>query len=357
MPNKMKLVLENGLEFHGEGFGAQTAATGEIVFNTSMVGYQEIISDPSYAGLIVLMTYPPMGQYGITDEDFEARNFGVAAMVVKECCGTPSNFRYTKTLSEELEEHKIPGISGLDTRMLTHIIRENGPMRAAVVPEEVSREEALAMIASAPEDENPLGKVSCTKRWFSRTLNHTYDVVVIDCGVKHSVVKALNELGCNVTVVPYSSTVDEIMAFNPDGVLVSSGPGNPNNLPGMVELINALKGRVPMVGLGLGFELIALSYGIELEKLGCGVHGGAPVRNVETGRIITVEHHYTCAVKPRELPSGSAVKASYRNVVDGTIVGIECAGDKVSAVQFSPEGGPGPRESDFFGKFIKAMED
>lgn len=356
MSSKMKLVLETGQEFLGEGFGACVPVVGEIVFNTSMVGYQEILSDPSYSGNIVLMTYPLIGQYGITDEDYESRSAGATGIVVREQCDTPSNFRFTKTISEEMEEHRIPGISGLDTRMLTHIIREKGPLRAALVPEQTSTSKALEMIRNMRDDKDPLAKVSCTKRWFSRTLHHKWDVVVLDCGVKHSIVKALNGLGCNVTVVPYSSSVDEIMAFHPDGVLVSSGPGNPYLLGRTIEIINGLKGKVPLVGIGLGFELIALSYGVVLEKLTCGQHGGAPVRNIQTGKIITVEHNYTYAVKENSLDS-TTLTVTYRNVADSTAVGIENRADRVSAVQFYAEGGPGVQVSEFFDSFIKAMED
>lgn len=356
MSSKMKLVLETGQEFPGEGFGAHVPVAGEIVFNTSVVGYQEILSDPSYSGIIVLMTYPPMGQYGITDEDYESRSAGAAGLVVSECCETPSNFRYTKTLSEDMEDHKIPGISGLDTRMLTHIIRDNGPLHAAIVPEETSLEDALAMIRNIHDDEDPFAKVSCTKRWFSRTLHHKWDVVVLDCGVKHSIVTALNGRGCNVTVVPYFSSVEEIMAFHPDGVLVSSGPGNPHLLSSTIDIINGLKGQVPLVGIGLGFELIALSYGATLEKLACGIHGGAPVRNIGSGKIITVNHHYTYSVNESSLKT-TPLTVTYRNVTDSAVVGLENKADRVSAVLFYPEGGPGAQESDFFDNFIKAMED
>lgn len=356
MPNKMKLVLENGMEFTGPGFGADVPAVGEIVFNTSMVGYQEILSDPSYAGQIILLTYPLIGQYGITDEDFEARNAAASGFVVRECCDSPSNFRFTKTLSEEMEDRGVPGISGLDTRMLTRIIRENGPMRAAIVPESVSKEKALEMIASKVDDRKLLESASCTKRWFSRTFHHNYDVVILDCGVKHGIVRALNDRGCNVTVVPFDSGADEIMAFHPDGVLISSGPGNPYVFEDIIEVINTLKGRVPIVGIGLGFELIALSYGQKLEKSGCGLHGGAPVTDVRSNRIITVEHNYSFSLG-KELSHCSGLEVSYRNAVDGSIVGIENASDKVSAVQFYAEGCPGSQESDFFDRFIKSMED
>lgn len=356
MPSKMKLVLSDGREFCGEGFGSGNTAVGEIVFNTSMVGYQEIISDPAYAGQIVLMTYPLMGQYGITDEDFEARTSGVAGLVVRECCDTPSNFRYTKTLSEELEDHGVPGISGLDTRMLTRIIRDNGPLRAAIVPEDMSREEALAMMDVKDDGVHPVSRVSCRKRWFSRTLHHKFDVVVVDCGIKHSMVKVLNGLGCNVTVVPFNATASDILAFNPDGVLLSSGPGDPRKLSELVSTVKELRGKLPVFGTGLGFEILGMACGAEVIEMKCGHHGGRPVRNVATGKIITVEHNHGYSLSGESIRK-AGMEITYVDVADSTLEGFCKASDRICAVQFYPEGGPGPQESDFFECFIKAMED
>ena len=353
---KMKLVLDDGREFTGIGYGANAPVAGEIVFNTSMVGYQEILSDPAYSGQIVLMTYPLIGQYGVTDEDYESRTRGPVALIVRECSETPSNFRYTKTLSEDLDEHGISCVAGVDTRMLTRIIREGKVRRAAVVSEETDTRTAMDLIASASVRGDLVSKVSCTKRWFSRTPQHSYDVVVIDCGLKHGIVSALNELGCNVTVVPFDAGVEEIMAFNPDGILVSGGPGSPEDVPGLVKVINALKGKLPVFGIGLGHGLIGLSYGAEVERLKCGHHGGQPVRNIADGRIFTVEHNHDYALKASSLKK-TALKVTYTDVADGTVEGVECEKDKVYSVQFCPEGGPGPRETDFFERFVKMMED
>lgn len=248
---KMKLVLESGQEFCGLCQGAQAPAVGEIVFNTSMVGYQEILSDPAYAGQIVVMTYPLIGQYGITAEDFESRATGIAGLVVGECCDTPSNFRYTKTLSEELEERGVPCLSGLDTRMITRLIRGKGAVRAAIVDESMPLADVLKLISLTPIRTNAVPQVSCSKRWFSRTPHHTYDVVIIDCGMKHSIVSALNRRGCNVTVVPFDTPVQDILAFNPDGILISNGPGDPERLPGIIALVNELRGKLPIYGICL----------------------------------------------------------------------------------------------------------
>ena len=351
----MKLVLEDGTQFIGESFGAHCNAVGELIFNTSMVGYQEILSDPAYTGQIVVMTYPLMGQYGITAEDNQSKLKGPAAIIVRECCQTPSNFRYIKTLAEELEEHGTPCVAGVDTRMLTRRLREGGSVRAAVVDAGTSTEDALGLIAATPADGRPVEKVSCRKRWFSRTPQHNFDVVLIDCGVKYGVIAALNRKGCNVTVVPYNTPVSDIMAFNPNGILIAGGPGDPRSLPELVDVINKIKGKIPVYGINIGQGLIGLSYSAQVERMKCGFHGGRAVRNVASGRICTAEANHGYCLKTDSL-KGTALKVSYVDVSTGTVEGVECAKDRVSAVQFYPEGGPGPEETPFFDEFVTAME-
>lgn len=352
---KMKLVLPDGRQICGMNAGADVCVCGELVFNTSMVGYQEVISDPAYAGQIIVMTYPLIGQYGIMDEDFESKSPSAAGLIVRECCDTPSNFRYTQTLPEYLQEHDIPCLEGVDTRMLTTIIREEGNMRAALVPEDMPLDEALAMLSAWTPDDRAAAKASCTKRWFSRTAQHIHDVVIVDCGLKNGIVKALNRRGCNVTVVPFGSTAEEILAFNPDGVLISSGPGNPADAMAVVDVINQLKGKLPVFGIGLGHALIALSYDAQVERLKAGHHGGHPVRPVGSLRIVTAEHNHNYTVVEASL-AATPLSVTYHDAADGTVEGIECAADKVYAVQFYPEGGPGPEETDFFDRFVKMIK-
>ncbi len=353
---KMKLVLPDGRQMHGISAGAQKAVCGELVFNTSMVGYQEVISDPSYAGQIIVMTYPLMGQYGITNEDFEAKSSRLAGLVVRECSDTPSNFRYAKTLSEYLEDQNVPCLTGVDTRMLTRIIREEGTMKAAIVPEEMPVEEAQALIAAFEEDKDAVAHVSCSKRWISRVAQHVHDVVVLDCGVKQSVIAALKRRGCNVTIVPACSSAEEILAFNPDGVLISSGPGNPAHAAAVVDVINTLKGKLPVFGIQLGCSLIALSYGASVYKMKAGHHGGHPVRPEGAKRIITAEHNHNYAIDEASAVA-AGLTVTYRDPSDGTVEGVACEADKVYAVQFYPEGGPGPEETDFFDRFVNMMEE
>ena len=234
IPYNKKIVLENGNEFFGYGFGADIEAINEIVFNTSMVGYQEIMSDPSYTDQMVVMTYPLIGNYGITDEDYETKFPTLGGLIVREYNDVPSNFRYTKTLSEVLEEHNIPGISGVDTRQITRIIRSEGSQRVIITDISVSKEEALKRIAEQPITRNQVARVSCKKRWFSRTPNHKYDVVAIDCGIKYNIIRSLNNRNCNVTVVPYNTSIEDILAFQPDGIFLSNGPGDPTDVPHVI---------------------------------------------------------------------------------------------------------------------------
>jgi carbamoyl-phosphate synthase small subunit len=356
-PFNKKLVLENGREFYGYGHGADVERVGEIVFNTSVVGYQEIISDPSCLGQIVVMAYPLIGNYGITDEDFESKQPLVGGMVVRECNENPSNFRYTKTFSETLDEQGIPCISGVDTRMIVRIIRDEGSQRGAIVAADMPLEEALALIKSTPLPSNQVQQVSCRKRRFSRTPNHKYDIVAVDCGIKHSIISQFNSRGCNVTIVPYNTTLDEIMAFNPDGIFISNGPGNPAELTEVVDIIKAVKGKIPVFGISLGMELIALAYGAECRKMKCGHHGGAAVRDVESGRIDMTSQNHSYEVVAESL-EGTKLTISHVNIPDGSVEGVECAEDKVYAVQFHPESAPGPQDSAYlFDKFIKLMEE
>ncbi|MBQ2430117.1 MAG: glutamine-hydrolyzing carbamoyl-phosphate synthase small subunit, partial [Alistipes sp.] len=323
-PFTKKLVLENGREFLGYGFGANVERVSDIVFNTSVVGYQEILSDPSCVDQIVVMAYPLIGNYGITDEDFESKTPQVGGMVVRECNENPSNFRYTKTFSETLEEAGIPCIAGVDTRMIVRIIRDEGSQRAAIVNIDTTTEQALEMIKNAPQPKNQVAKVSSRKRWFSRTPNHKYDIVAVDCGIKHSIIEQFTSRGCNVTVVPYNTTLEEIMAFNPDGIFISNGPGNPYDLPEVVELIKSINGTIPVFGVALGMELIALAYGAKVEKMKCGHHGGSAVRSLESGRIDMTAQNHSYVVDADSLAS-TELEITHVNVLDSTVEGIECA--------------------------------
>ena len=356
-PFTKKLVLENGKEFPGYGFGSNRTAVCEIVFNTSMVGYQEIVSDPTYTDQIVVMTYPLMGNYGFMDEDFESKFPTMGGMVVRECCDAPSNFRYTKTLNEAFEELNVPGISGVDTRMITRIIRNEGTQRAAIVDFDMPHDEVMALIRNTEPKHNLLEHISCKKRWFSRTPNHKWDVVAIDCGIKYSFIRQLNAKGCNVTIVPYNSTPEEIMAFNPDGIFLSNGPGNPADAEIVCKTIKALRGKLPIFGVDLGHQLIAISYGAKNEKMKVG-HRGAnhPVKNLESGKLEIVPQNHGFIINEESL-ANTPIKVTHRNILDNTIAGIEVKEDNIFSVQYQPDCTPESTSAYLFDKFIKLMEE
>ena len=288
-----KLVLEDGSEYCGYGFGSPCQLVCELVFNTSMVGYQEIVSDPSYTDQAVVMTYPLIGNYGITDDDFECKNPSIGALIVYDYNDRPSNFRYTKTLSELLEENGIPGIYGVDTRRLTRSIRDFGSRRCIITDISTPVGEALEIIKNTPVPHDAVARVSCKKRWYSRTANPQFNVVALDCGIKLGIVRSLNRLGCNVTVVPYDTPAEEIEFMKPDGVFLSNGPGDPEDVTPVIETVKKLRGKYPLFGICLGHQMISLAYGAKTYKLKFGHRGGNhPVLNKLTGKIeITSQNH------------------------------------------------------------------
>ena len=356
-PFTKKLVLENGKEFPGYGFGSNRATVCEIVFNTSMVGYQEIVSDPTYTDQIVVMTYPLMGNYGFMDEDFESKFPTMGGMVVRELCEAPSNFRYTKTMNETFEELDIPGIYGVDTRMITRIIRNEGTQKAVIVDIDTTTEQALELIRTTEPRHNQVEKISCKKRWFSRTPNHKWDVVAIDCGIKYSFIRQLNTKGCNVTIVPFDTTAEEIMAFNPDGIFVSNGPGDPADVPSVCKAIESFRGKLPIFGVDLGHQIIAKAYGAKNERLKFGHHGANhPVKYLENNKLEIVSQNHNFVVNEESL-ANTGLTVTHRNLLDNTVAGVESLTDKVFSVQYQPDCTPEASSTYLFDKFIKLMED
>lgn len=356
-PFNKKIVLENGQEFYGYGFGADKEAINEIVFNTSMVGYQEIISDPSYTDQMVCMTYPLIGNYGVTDEDYETRVPTMGGLIVREYNDLPSNFRYTKTLSEVLDEYDIPGISGVDTRMITRIIRDEGSQKVMICDADVPYEEAVKKVREYVIPTDMVSRVSCKKRWYSRTPNHKYDVVAIDCGIKHNIIRKLNEKGCNVTIVPYNITAEEILNMKPDGLFLSNGPGNPEDVQEVISVVRALKGKLPIFGICLGHQMISLALGAKTFKMKFGHRGGNhPVMNMKTGKIEITSQNHSYAVDVNSLVDTS-LKLTHSNLLDDTAEGVESVENKLFSVQYHPESAPGPQDSAYlFDEFIALME-
>lgn len=355
-PYDKKIVLENGKEFYGYGFGADVTAINELVFNTSMVGYQEIISDPSYTDQMVCMTYPLIGNYGMTDEDYETKVPTMGGLIVREYNDLPSNFRYTKTLSEVLLEYDIHGISGVDTRMITRIIRDEGSQKVMICDANKPLVDALQMVRDYQIPTDMVSRVSCKKRWYSRTPNHKYDVVAIDCGIKHNIIRKLNEKGCNVTVVPFDTSADEIMKMQPDGLFLSNGPGNPEDVQPVINVVKELHGQLPIFGICLGHQMISLALGAKTFKMKFGHRGGNhPVMNIETGKIEITSQNHSYAVDVKSL-EGTPLTLTHKNLLDDTAEGVESAENKLFSVQYHPESAPGPQDSAYlFDKFIDLM--
>ena len=355
-PYDKKIILENGMEFYGYGFGADRTAINELVFNTSMVGYQEIISDPSYTDQMVCMTYPLIGNYGMADDDYETRVPTMGGLIVREYNDLPSNFRYTKTLSEVLNEYDIPGISGVDTRMITRIIRSEGSQKVIICDADMPYDEAYKMLQDYVIPIDMVSRVSCKSRWYSRTPNHKFDVVAIDCGIKLNIVRKLNEKGCNVTVVPFDTTAEEIMKLRPDGLFLSNGPGDPENVQPVINVVKELCGKLPIFGICLGHQMISLALGAHTFKMKFGHRGGNhPVMNLETGRIEITSQNHSYAVSVDSL-EGTPLTLTHKNLLDNTAEGVESAENKIFSVQYHPESAPGPQDSTYlFDKFISLM--
>ncbi len=351
-----KIILEDGTTVDGYGFGSFDDRVCEIVFNTSMVGYQEIVSDPSYTDQAVVMTYPLIGNYGITDEDFETRIPTLGALLVSEYNDHPSNFRCVKTLDEILEEYHIPGVEGIDTRQLTRSIRDKGSRRALITTPNITVEKGLEIIRSTPVPHDAVSRVSCKKRWYSRTPDHLYNVGAVDCGIKLNIIRSLNQRGCNVTVVPWNTTAEEIMKMKPDGLFLSNGPGDPEDVTPVIELVKKLRGRLPIFGICLGHQMISLAYGAKTYKLKFGHRGGNhPVMNLETGKVEITSQNHSYAVDVDSL-RGTGLTLTHKNILDNTAEGVTCMDDMIFSVQYHPESAPGPQDSAYlFDKFIKMI--
>ena len=352
-----KLVLSNGTVFHGKGFGAQREVIAELVFNTSMTGYQEILSDPSYTEQIVIMTYPLIGNYGIIDEDYESKLIGPKGFIVREYNDKPSNFRYTETLNELLEENDIPGISYIDTRKLTRIIRDEGSMPGIICDEDVTDEEAMEKLKNFKPAHNQVSRVSCKKKWYSRCANPKYNVVAVDCGIKFNIIRELNRHGCNVTVVPYNTPAEKILEMDPDGIFLSNGPGDPEDVTEVIETVKKLQGKKPIFGICLGHQMIALANGLKTYKLKFG-HRGAnhPVKNLITGKVEITSQNHSYAVSEEGIEN-SDVEITHINILDHTIEGLRIEKDKVFSTQYHPESAAGPEDSKYlFNLFLENMK-
>ena len=353
-----KIILETGEEYYGLGFGAKGDKVVEIVFNTSMVGYQEIISDPSYTDQAVVMTYPLIGNYGVNRDDYETVLPTIGGLIVREYNDEPSNFRSSATLSEVLERHGIPGIQGVDTRKLARSIRDHGSCKALLTDEDTSLMEGLAVLKATALPYDAVSRVSCKAPWESPAEEEKFRVVAIDCGIKLNIVRSLNQRGCKVTVVPWNTTFEEIQELAPDGVFLSNGPGDPTDVQPLIETVRKLRGKYPIFGICLGHQVISLAYGARTYKLKFGHRGGNhPVRNLKTGKLEITSQNHSYAVDQSSIP-GTGLTVTHVNILDGTVEGMECEADRVFSVQYHPESAPGPQDSAYlFDRFVKLMEE
>lgn len=353
-----KLILEDGQEYFGYAFGSNTERICEIVFNTSMVGYQEILSDPSYTDQAVVMTYPLIGNYGMADDDYETKYPTIGALIVREYNDLPSNFRSTKTLSACMEQYGIPGIYGVDTRKITRSIRDLGSRRVLLTDAATPTEEGLRILREAEIPHNAVSRVSKKEIAAYPVENARFHVVAIDCGMKENIVRSLNRIGCRVTVVPWNTSAEDIEALRPDGVFISNGPGDPEDVTETITAVRALIGTRPLFGICLGHQIIALSYGAKTYKLKFGHRGGNhPVKNLETGRIEITSQNHSYAVDLESL-KGTPLKVTHMNLLDNTVEGLSCDADQVFCVQYHPESAPGPQDSSYlFDRFVKMMEE
>lgn len=352
-----KLVLENGMEFYGKGFGSDGEKIAEIVFNTSMVGYQEILSDPSYCGQIVVMTYPLIGNYGLADDDYESKNIHISGFVVREYNDIPSNFRSTKTLGEAMEENNVVGISDIDTRELARIIRDQGSMRCMITDVNKDKNECIKELKNTPYLTDQVSRVSTKKVWYSRVRDSKRTIVAIDCGIKLNIVRKLNEDLCNVIIVPYTTTAEEVLSYNPDGLFISNGPGDPENVTEVINLVKELKGKLPILGICLGHQIISLAYGAKTYKMKFG-HRGAnhPVMNLKTGKIEITSQNHSYAIDQSTLKK-TELELTHINLLDNEAEGVMDLTNKVIGIQYHPESAAGPEDSSYiFNMYLDLMD-
>ena len=353
-----KIILEDGQEYYGCSFGSEEDKILEIVFNTSMAGYQEILSDPSYTDQAVVMTYPLIGNYGMAAGDYETDTPSIGALIVHDYNDEPSNFRAAKTLGEVMCTYGISGISGVDTRRLNRSIRDFGSRKALLTGAETSVEQGLRIMSQYEMPKDAVSRVSCREPWEAGAVEARFHAAAIDCGMKRNIVRSLVKRGCRVTVVPWDTSAEAIQMLHPDGIIISNGPGDPTDVPQTIHTVRTLLGQYPIFGICLGHQILSLAYGAKTYKLKFGHRGGNhPVKDLETGRIEITSQNHSYAVAAEGL-QGTPLTVTHQNLLDGTVEGIKCEKDRAFSVQYHPESAPGPRDSaHLFDRFIRMMEE
>ncbi|MDU0419411.1 carbamoyl phosphate synthase small subunit [Staphylococcus simulans] len=356
MLEKRYLVFEDGSIYEGRKLGSDNLTKGEIVFNTAMTGYQETISDPSYTGQIITFTYPLIGNYGINRDDFESLVPTLSGVVVKEASTHPSNFRQQKTFNDVLVQYDIPGISGVDTRSITRKIREHGVLKAGFTDHAEDIPTFIEELKQFELSRDEVPMVS-TKTPYVST-GSDLSVVLVDFGKKQNIVRELNARGCNVTVVPYNTPAEIILDMSPDGVMLSNGPGDPEDVPEAVEMIQGILGKIPFFGICLGHQLFALSQGAEAFKMKFG-HRGAnhPVKDLSTGKIALTSQNHGYAIDEASV-AHTDLEVTHIALNDGTVEGLKHKTLPAFSVQYHPEACPGPTDSNYlFDQFIDMMKE
>lgn len=351
---KRQLVLEDGTIFQGIGFGAHADAVGEVVFCTGMTGYQEILSDPSYCGQMVTLTYPLIGNYGINREDFESMRPALSALIVSEWCPHPSNFRSEVSIDEYLRHQNVVGISGIDTRQLTRIIRQKGALKAKICSPEINPEEVVQQLKQITLPQQSVARVSTRNAY--PIPGSGFRVVVVDFGAKRGILRELSNRNCDVVVVPYDTGAEDILRWNPDGIMLSNGPGDPKELPEALPMIRGVVGKVPLFGICLGHQLFALAHGANTTKLKFGHRGtNQPVKDLRTGKVTITSQNHGYAVEAASI-ANTELAITHIALNDQTIEGLRHRSLAAFSVQYHPEASPGPHDSqNLFDEFFELM--
>lgn len=351
---KRLLILEDGTVFEGEAFGADIDVTGELVFNTGMTGYQESITDQSYNGQILTFTYPLVGNYGVNRDDYESIYPTCKGVVVYEWARRASNWRNQMTLDEFLKAKKIPGISGIDTRALTKIIRQHGTMKATIanVGDELEHLQSQLKATVLPTDN--IHQVSTKTAYPAPGVGK--NIVLVDFGLKHSILRELAKRECNITVVPYTTTAEEILTLNPDGVMLSNGPGDPNDVREVLDMIRGIQGKIPLFGICMGHQLFAKANGAKTEKMKFGHRGfNHAVREIATGRVDFTSQNHGYAVVREDFPDDLMI--THIEINDESIEGVRHRHYPAFSVQFHPDAAPGPHDASYlFDEFMDMID-
>ena len=353
-----KLILEDGSVCCGRGFGCEEERIFEIVFNTSPVGYQEILSDPSYTDQGVVMAYPLIGNYGITADDFETKTPTIGALIVREYCDDPSNYRSIMPLEAVMKEYHVVGITDVDTRKLVRHIRDVGSCRAMITDIFANTDETVRKLREYVLPTDAVRRVSRKESEFYKSEAGRFHVAAIDCGMKENIIRSLVRRGCDVTVLPWNTSARDILAQNPDGLFLSNGPGDPQDVPEVIETVRQLHGKLPVFGICLGHQILSLSYGAKTYKLKFGHRGGNhPIKNLAADKIEITAQNHSYAVDLSSLQN-TPLTATHINLLDNTVEGVKCIEDKAFGVQYHPESAPGPQDSGYlFDRFITLMEE